>query len=232
MLAKSDQNGWRGWAELVRAALQPGPPIDHEELLLVRDSAGRALRPLNPPPGVVARPAAVLILLYPDGDDLRLPLTIRSNHLPSHRGEVSLPGGAIDPNDGDAAATALRETHEEIGIEPHTINIWGSLSPIYVAPSNFQIEPIVGMCAQPPQLQLNHAEVDAVITTTLRELIDPAIIRSEMRILREHEVLVPFFAVADQKVWGATALILSEFVARLRRGAATMAAPAHTAVPH
>ena len=211
------------WAALARAALAEGPAIPREDLLLVRDLEGRAVRPLTPPEGTAARPGAVLILLYPDGDDLRLPLTVRSDALPNHRGEVSLPGGATDPQDDGPAATALREAQEELGVDPQRVAIWGALTPLYIQASNFSITPVVGYTPAPPELHINLAEVSAVITVTLRELLDPAVVAVERWTLRGTPVQVPFFAIGGQKVWGATAMILSEFAARMRRALAVNA---------
>lgn len=213
-------SGQHHWTALTHAALRQPSPIPPEELLLVRDLEGRAFRPSGPPDGVAARPGAVLILLYPDGADLRLPLTVRSDALPTHRGEVSLPGGATDPGDATPADTALRECAEELGVAPATVAIWGALTPIYITPSNFRITPIVGFSATPPRLTVNAAEVSAVITTTLAALLDPQTLVVEQWMLRGRAVQVPFFAIAGHKVWGATALILSELVARLRRAGA------------
>lgn len=208
---------WTTWAALVRAALEPGPAVPQDQLLLVRDLEGRFVRRTEPPEGVAARPGAVLILLYPDGADLRLPLTVRSERLPNHRGEVSLPGGATDPQDDGPAATALRECWEEMGVAPESIDVWGLLAPIYIPPSNFRITPVVGYSARPPALTPNDDEVSAVLTVTVRELLDPARVVVERWTLRGADVQVPFFVISGHKVWGATALILSEFVARLRR---------------
>lgn len=208
---------WEQWAELVHSALEPGPAIPIEQLLVVRDLEGRFIRGFDPPEGVIARPGAVLILLYPDGADLRLLLTVRSDRLANHRGEVSLPGGATDPEDDSPAATALRECWEELGIGPEYIAVWGTLTPIYIRPSNFRITPVVGFSSQPPTLSPNGDEVSVVLTVTLRELLDPERVLVEQWTLRGIEAYVPFFAIAGYKVWGATALILSEFVARLRR---------------
>lgn len=208
---------WEQWAALVRTALEPGPAIPLDQLLLVRDLEDRFVRRLEPPDGVIPRPGAVLILLYPDGADLCLPLTVRSDRLPNHRGEVSLPGGATDPQDDGPVATALRECWEELGIGPEQVAVWGVLTPIYIQPSNFRIMPVVGFSEQPPALSPNYDEVSAVLTVTLRELLDPGQVLVEQWTLRGIEVQVPFFAIAGYKVWGATALILSEFVARLRR---------------
>jgi 8-oxo-dGTP pyrophosphatase MutT (NUDIX family) len=208
---------WDSWARLARAALAPGPSVPPEQLLLVRDLAGNLARRFDPPAGVIPRLAAVLLLLYPDADDLRLPLTVRSDRLPSHRGEVSLPGGAIDLDDDGPIGAALREAHEELGVPPDAVRVWGTLSPLYISPSNFRITPVVGLIDPVPTLCPNDAEVSAVITVTVRELLDPALVVEEQWKLRGVEVRVPFFAIAGHKVWGATAIVLSEFVARMRR---------------
>jgi 8-oxo-dGTP pyrophosphatase MutT (NUDIX family) len=210
-------SSWEPWATLVRAALAPGPAVPLEQLLLVRDLEGRFARRMDPPEGVAPRLGAVLILLYPDGGDLRLPLTVRSDRLPSHRGEVSLPGGAIEPDEDGPVSAALRESYEELGVEPSGVAVWGTLSSIYIPPSNFRITPVVGFSAETPVLRPNGDEVSAVITVTLRELLDPATVVVEQWTLRGAEVHVPFFAIAGHKVWGATAVVLSEFVARMRR---------------
>jgi len=208
---------WKAWSQLVQAALLPGPPISFDELLLVRDLAGRFARRFDPPAGVTPRLGAVLVLLYPDGADLRLPLTVRSERLTSHRGEVSLPGGAIDPGEDGPVVAALRECHEELGVDPALVEVWGTLSSFYIQPSNFQITPVVGFCERAPLLQPNSAEVSAVISVTLRELLDPATVVVEQWQLRGMDVTVPFFAIAGHKVWGATAVVLSELAARMRR---------------
>ncbi|MBC8161613.1 MAG: CoA pyrophosphatase [Roseiflexaceae bacterium] len=182
----------------------------------MRAPSGQSFRPNGPPAGVSARLGAVLIMLYPDGADLRLPLTIRSQLLPSHQGEVSLPGGRTDPEDTGPAATALRECDEEIGIAPASLQVWGVLPAVYIVPSNFQVTPVVAFSPVLPVWRANPAEVSAVITVSLRELLDPATVVVERWTLRDTLFDVPFFAVAGQKVWGATALILSEFVGRVR----------------
>ena len=208
---------WFEWAPLIEAALRPGAPVPHEDLLLVRDSAGQLVRRFDPPPGLQPRLGAVLLLLYPDGADLRLPLTVRSDRLPSHRGEVSLPGGAIDPGEDGPVTAALRECHEELGVEPASVSVWGTLSAFYIPPSNFRVTPVVGFRQEAALLRPNDDEVSAVITVTLRELLDPATVLVERWTLRGIEVDVPFFAIEGYKVWGATAIVLSELVARMRR---------------
>jgi hypothetical protein len=104
-----------------------------------------------------------------------------------------------------------------MGVAPEHVTVWGTLTPIYIAPSNFRITPVVGFSEQPPALSPNYDEVSAVLTVTLRELLDPALVMVEQWTLRGVEVQVPFFTIAGYKVWGATALMLSELVARLRQ---------------
>lgn len=211
---------WLTWTTIVRAALLPGPPIPHEQLLLVTDMEGRHLRRHEPPTGVVSRKGAVLLVLYPDMHDLRIPLTVRSNTLSTHSGEVSLPGGATDPDDDSPTATALREGYEELGIDATAIDVWGTLSPIYIPPSNFYITPVVGFSKHHLDLRVNVAEVQEVITITIRELLDPQRVVVEQWQRQGMTLQVPFFAIAGHKVWGATAMILSEFVARIQRNLA------------
>lgn len=206
----------QGWELLVRRAIALDLQIPHEELLFVRLPGGQVARALMPPPGVTPRVGAVMIALYPDGGDMRVILTVRSQELANHRGEVSLPGGGIDPEDIDLIGTALRECQEELGLDPTAIQIVGVMQPIYITPSNYEITPVIGQMAELPELRPNHAEVSQVISVTLRDLLDPATVVVEPWVLRGHDVMVPYFAIAGHKVWGATALILSELVARMR----------------
>jgi 8-oxo-dGTP pyrophosphatase MutT (NUDIX family) len=208
---------WQHEIDRIRRALADTTPVPPEELLLVRHLDGTSARPLAPEPAVTPRPAAALLLLYPQADDLWLPLTARSGRLPLHRGEVSLPGGATDPEDTDPEMTALREAHEEVGLDPAVVEVLGQLTPFYIPPSNFMLTPVVGFTPKPPTLQANPHEVDAVFSVPLKQLLDPATIVEEEWTLHEMPVQVPFFALEGYKVWGATAILLSELLARLRR---------------
>jgi 8-oxo-dGTP pyrophosphatase MutT (NUDIX family) len=205
------------WAAAVSRAIQDPRPIDDDALLLVRDPVGAPIRQAAPREGVVAREAGVLVLLYPAEGRVTLPLTLRSRQLAQHRGEVSLPGGAIDPRDDGPVGAALRESDEELGIVAGDVSIIGSLTPIYTARSNYRIHPVVGITHAAPTFRINHAEVERVITVTLDRLLDPALVAWERRRFETGEYVVPYFAIDGQRVWGATALILSEFIARLRR---------------
>ncbi|MEI7768789.1 MAG: CoA pyrophosphatase [Chloroflexales bacterium] len=208
---------WQAQATGIRRAMATGGAVAFEELLLVRDPHGHTARQLVPPPGAVPRPAAALLLLYPQGGELHLPLTVRAGHLPTHKGQVALPGGATDPEDDGPAATALREAEEELGIPPESVEVLGTLTSFYITPSNFMLTPVVGLSTAAPELRPHPGEVDLAFSVPLSQLLDPATIVTEEWELRGMRLQVPFFALAGQKVWGATAVVLSELVARIRR---------------
>jgi 8-oxo-dGTP pyrophosphatase MutT (NUDIX family) len=202
-------------AALRRAMADPAP-VAIEELLVLRDLGGASIRPMLPPPGVTPREAAVLVLLYPSEGEL-LPLTVRSARLTTHRGEVSLPGGGTDPEDGGPIGTALREAWEELGIRPANVEVLGTLSAFYIPPSNNRLTPVVGLSSGELDLRPDPDEVEAAFSVPLRILLDPATVQEEVWERRGLRMRVPFFALEGYKVWGATALLLSELVARLRR---------------
>jgi 8-oxo-dGTP pyrophosphatase MutT (NUDIX family) len=188
------------------------------EQLMPRDAEGQAARPLDPPPGVEPRNGAVLVLLYPDGCDIFLPLTVRTGSLRHHSGEVSLPGGGFDPADGSLERTALREASEEIGVRPAAVEVVAELAPVWIPVSNFRIVPFVGRATSRPVFFPAPDEVAAIVEAPLGTLLDPAIIHSEVRDIRGRLLRVPYFAIEHHKVWGATALVLAQLVARLRDG--------------
>lgn len=208
---------WEQQLADLKRAMADERPIAHEELLIMRDTQGRLARQMQPGPDVTPRLAGVLLLLYPQAGELWLPLTVRSSDLPLHRGEVSLPGGRVDPGDDGPMGAALREAHEEVGIDPAAVTILGTLASFYIPPSNHLLTPVVGYALQAPQLRPEPREVAAVFSVPLRQLLDPATIVYEQREWRGMAIDVPYFALEGYKVWGATALLLSELLARLRR---------------
>jgi 8-oxo-dGTP pyrophosphatase MutT (NUDIX family) len=164
-------------------------------------------------PGPNVRQGAVLVLFYPHKGEIHLPLILRSTYRGVHSGQVALPGGGREPEDDDLVATALREAREEIGVEPAEVDVLGRLSPLFVFASNYLVQPVVGWSDHRPDFQADPYEVAALLETPLRRLLDPAALRRESWDLRGQSVEVPFFDVKAQKVWGATAMMLSELLA-------------------
>lgn len=162
--------------------------------------------------------AAVMIVIFADGQErLKLVLTLRTAALRGHSGQVSFPGGRQDPQDPSLSYTALRETCEEIGICSADLQILGEMACIYIPTSHFDVLPTVARFDGVPDFVPNPAEVADVFSFGLDELLQPRFKRHEKRRIRGVEVQVPYYAVHGYKVWGATAIILSELEGRLHR---------------
>jgi 8-oxo-dGTP pyrophosphatase MutT (NUDIX family) len=156
-----------------------------------------------------ARRAAVLILLYPGATGAVVPLTVRHGDLPHHAGQVSLPGGAIDPGES-AEAAALREAHEELGVEPADVRILGPLSTLWVLVSNFVVHPFVGLTDHSPAFRADPREVEALVEVPLADIRDPTRLYWTRLERDGHLIDYPYFDLAGHQVWGATAMILGE----------------------
>lgn len=157
-----------------------------------------------------AIPSAVLILLYPYKEDIHFILTERTNEVQHHKGQISLPGGSWE-NGEQLHETALRETEEEIGIPADKTKIIYELTPLFVKVTGYMIHPFVAYITQKPHIVPDQNEVNNVFTASISELMDPANQLTELWTIREIPVDVPFFKFGKYKVWGATAMILSEF---------------------
>jgi 8-oxo-dGTP pyrophosphatase MutT (NUDIX family) len=159
--------------------------------------------------------AAVLVLLYPEDGQVRFPLMLRPPNQGVHSDQISLPGGSRE-NGEPLESCALRETAEELGVAPSGIRIIRSLSPMYITPSRFLVQPYIGVAETRPDFQPSPSEVAALIETSLTELLDPGIHMVGSLELRGRTWRVPYYRLAGYKVWGATAMILAELEALLR----------------
>jgi 8-oxo-dGTP pyrophosphatase MutT (NUDIX family) len=200
----------------VRAALAlpdfDGRSAQSRMMPIARPVGRDAERPDRP------RLGGVLMLLYCASDELHLVLTQRPDYDGVHSGQVSCPGGRHEPPES-LSETALRETYEEIGIPPTDVELIGQLTPLYIMPSDFEVHPFVGRYTPVgrPRFVPDTREVAAILEVPLRLLLDPATrVEEEMELRGGLRLAVPFFRIGEYKVWGATAMMLSEFVERLR----------------
>jgi 8-oxo-dGTP pyrophosphatase MutT (NUDIX family) len=181
-----------------------------------------ALEGLGPPrrPELVvegAVPAAVLVALFEERGEARVLLTRRTTTLPSHRGEVSFPGGKALAGE-DLRVAALRETQEELGLSPEAVDVVGELDHLTTVASRFVLAPFAGVLAGRPHLTPNASEVDRAFDVALAELLEDDVFHEERWEIFDEERPVFFFDLVGDTVWGATARILHQLLALLTVG--------------
>ncbi len=163
------------------------------------------------------RLGGVLVLLYCYQNELHVLLTRRRDDLNAHAGQISFPGGRCEEGE-TFYETALRETFEEVGVYPAALAALGPLTQIYILPSDFEVHPFVAWHhdGQRPSFQPNVAEVAHILDVPLSHLLDPVNRKEEIWNLHDIEMDVPFFDFHGEKIWGATAMMLSELLERTR----------------
>jgi 8-oxo-dGTP pyrophosphatase MutT (NUDIX family) len=160
------------------------------------------------------RPAAVLVPVILTDRGFEFLLTKRTDDVETHKGQISFPGGMVDGADRSPAATALRETEEELGIDPSLIEVVGALDDL-PTPTGFVITPVVGLLTTLPTLAPNPAEVAEAFTVSWEVFLDPANARTEMREFRGGQREIWFYDTGGHVVWGATAMIIHAVLVRL-----------------
>ena len=159
-----------------------------------------------------ARKAAVMLLLYPRNDKTFFVLILRNAYKGVHSAQISFPGGKWEAEDASFTDTALRETCEEVGIRRSEITVLRELSRIYIPPSNFIVYPFLGYCRSEPIFKPDAREVAGIIEADLDDFLDDANLVDMMRnVSYANDISVPGFQIGKHVVWGATAMILSEF---------------------
>ena len=202
--------------QLERRLVRPLPGLSAQARM-----APTAARQSVTPDGVDCREAATLLLLYPDAagahglDDLRFVLTLRPPTLRDHSGQIALPGGSVDPGETIEEA-ALREGEEEIGVDRARPRVLGALTRLYIPPSGFCVTTVVAHLDHAPAFRPSPDEVAAIIEPSLADLLD--VERRKAKTIRAgsgYELTAPYFDLGGHVVWGATAMMLAEFVALL-----------------
>ncbi len=183
----------------------PGTLKDGIADILRRRAARRADRP-------GFRQAAVLLPLYESEAGPHLVLTKRTNLVPTHKGEISFPGGGFEEADGDLLATALREAQEEIGLDPEDVEVLGTLDDTLTVSSRHVVRPVVGFIPHPYAYRLDPFEIERLIHLPISALLRGAPFREEIWEREGRPVTVFFYEHDGDTVWGLTARILKQFV--------------------
>jgi 8-oxo-dGTP pyrophosphatase MutT (NUDIX family) len=169
---------------------------------------------IEPDPGI--EPAAVLLLIFEHEGRPHVVFQKRTDHVRDHKGQISFPGGAQDPGDTDLLVTALRETHEEIGVEPGDVDVLGQLDDM-VTVSNFRVTPFVGWLGHYPYpWRFSDEEVAYLLEVPLDHLRDPANLVPDRRSINGREYVFQSYEFGPDLIWGATARMLGNFLDVLR----------------
>jgi 8-oxo-dGTP pyrophosphatase MutT (NUDIX family) len=165
----------------------------------------------DPPIGAIK--SSVLLLLYPFENKIFTTVILRSEYEGLHSAQISLPGGRMEETDMDLSVTALREAHEEIGLDISKVKLLGSLSMLYISRSNYIVFPYIGFMPEKPHFIPDPIEVQEIIEFEISELIEPdAIIHKTLYFGNGFSIVAPGYQTGDHFMWGATAMIFSEFL--------------------
>ena len=193
------------------AGLQAPLPGPAAQALLAPEPRRRWPEGFNP---ASIRDAAGLLLVFPVGGRPHIVLTLRAGTLGRHSGQVSLPGGVIEPGETIEQA-ALREAHEEVGLTTADAHVIGLLTPLDIPVSGFRLHPVVATAARRPALAPADGEVESILEIPLDDLCDRSCLGSSEAERDGRPLRIPAFRVAGHEIWGATAMVLAEFLSLL-----------------
>jgi len=188
----------------ISSQLRMAPKLREKELLLYNNDD-------------IKSKSAVLVLLFLQDNEFSIILTKRSSNLRKHGGQISFPGGKYDDSDANLQETALREAREEIGFNSNNVEVLGWLSSLIIPITNFVVHPLVVFCKHKPDFSINKEEVERIIEAPINELTNLSNIKrtSFGNSTSGRFIEAPYFDINGNKIWGATAMIISEFLLTL-----------------
>ena len=199
---------FHSFASALRERLaEPLPGPDAHLKMAARSRLRMAMQPNER-----TRRSAVLIVFYPYQNSIFLPLILRPQYDGVHAGQMAFPGGRMERTDESLIRTALREAQEEVGIRVTDVKVLGKLTEIYIPPSNFYVQPVVGILPYRPDFYPDPREVEHVVEVSLDELMDESIIGENGIEIKGALIDAPFYQIQGFKVWGATAMMISELL--------------------
>ncbi len=202
--------------EQIRTALAgPRPGLRAQVLMSPRDRIDPELYRKG---SVDCRRAAVLMLLYPHQGELYTLLIVRPETMPNHPGQVAFPGGAKDEQES-VLETALREGQEEVGLDPVQVEPLGRLTHIYIPPSNFCIQILVAYTDRRPHWRPSPDEIAKLLEIPVTHFFDRANWQSAEVETNDQRRTIPYFAIGEHRLWGATAMAIAEFVVMVEQAA-------------
>jgi len=172
---------------------------------------GRVRRSIETAPPLLR--AGVLIPLAARGQGIELIFTRRTDTVLTHKGQISFPGGQREDTDGETVETALRESYEEIGLQPSRVTVLGELDDVFTAVSSFVITPVVGLVEGGlDELVLARDEVKSLLVVPVTQLLDPQVHSTETRNVGEQRYRIHYYTIGDDVIWGATGRIIYQFL--------------------
>ncbi|WP_144602594.1 NUDIX hydrolase [Algoriphagus algorifonticola] len=165
------------------------------------------------------RKGAVLILIYPQEKQAFFPLIKRPEYIGVHSGQIAFPGGKMDEGDENEVFTALREAEEEVAVNASKVQVLGRMSDLFIPASNFLVSPVIGYVDHIPEFVPEEREVQRIISARVSDIVSPEIQKKTiLEIGNQIKLDTPYFEVEKEMVWGATAMILGEFIELLEKG--------------
>ena len=177
-----------------------------------RKMASSARTRLGIKPNERTRRSAVLLCFYPYQESIYVPLILRPQYDGVHAGQMAFPGGRMERFDENLTRTALREAQEEVGIRVSDVTVLGLLTELFIPPSNFYVQPVVGILPYRPDFYPDPREVEDIVEVDLDTLLDETIVGDSKIEVRGMTVDAPFYQIQGHRVWGATAMMISELL--------------------